>query len=122
MRVLAICGSLRAHSSNRAALEAAKLLAPPPMAMELFEGLAALQRGSALRHRRRLARTARPAARYWQSRHQQARVAIGGSAKEKRTAPHRQRPVTEVVMARSLLGRPHGRLTNTTQFASLPTG
>lgn len=42
MQVLAICGSLRARSSNRAALEAAKLLAPPTMAVELFEGLAAL--------------------------------------------------------------------------------
>jgi chromate reductase, NAD(P)H dehydrogenase (quinone) len=42
MRILAICGSLRAHSSNRAALEAARLLAPPPMAITLFEGLATL--------------------------------------------------------------------------------
>ena len=42
MRILAICGSLRARSSNRAALEAAKLLAPPSMAIELFEGLDAL--------------------------------------------------------------------------------
>ena len=42
MRILAICGSLRARSSNRAALDAAWLLAPPPMTVELFEDLAAL--------------------------------------------------------------------------------
>jgi chromate reductase, NAD(P)H dehydrogenase (quinone) len=36
MRILAICGSLRASSSNRAALEAARLLAPPAMTITLF--------------------------------------------------------------------------------------
>lgn len=42
MRILALCGSLRTRSSNRAALEAAQRLAPPPMLVALFEGLAAL--------------------------------------------------------------------------------
>jgi chromate reductase, NAD(P)H dehydrogenase (quinone) len=42
MQILAICGSLRARSSNRAALEAAKRLAPPAMTITLFEDLAAL--------------------------------------------------------------------------------
>ena len=42
MRILALCGSLRARSSNRAALEAAMLLAPPGMTITLFDGLAAL--------------------------------------------------------------------------------
>jgi NAD(P)H-dependent FMN reductase len=39
MRILAICGSLRARSSNRAALEAAAMLAPPSMAVTRFDGL-----------------------------------------------------------------------------------
>lgn len=42
MRILAICGSLRARSSNLAALEAAARLAPPPMAIKLYDGLATL--------------------------------------------------------------------------------
>jgi hypothetical protein len=33
-----------------------------------------------------------PVARYWQSRHQQARTAIGASLNWKRTAPQKQRP------------------------------
>jgi len=35
-----------------------------------------------------------PAPRYWQSRHQHARVTIGASALSQRTAPHRHLPVT----------------------------
>ncbi len=42
MRILAICGSLRAASSNRAALEAAVLLAPAGVEVVLYEGLAGL--------------------------------------------------------------------------------
>ena len=42
MIVLAICGSLRARSSNLAALKAAQLLAPEPMTVRIFEGLADL--------------------------------------------------------------------------------
>ena len=42
MRVLAICGSLRARSSNRALLRAAAALAPPEMRWETYEGLADL--------------------------------------------------------------------------------
>lgn len=42
MRILAICGSLRARSSNLAALEAAARLAPPPLAISLYRGLADL--------------------------------------------------------------------------------
>lgn len=42
MRILAICGSLRAASSNRAALEAAALLAPPGVTVSLYQGLAGL--------------------------------------------------------------------------------
>jgi chromate reductase, NAD(P)H dehydrogenase (quinone) len=42
LRILAICGSLRTRSSNMAVLEAAKLLAPPPLEIEIFDGLAAL--------------------------------------------------------------------------------
>ncbi|MGA0600579.1 NADPH-dependent FMN reductase [Caulobacter sp. KR2-114] len=42
MRVLAICGSLRAASSNRAALEAAIALAPQDMRIVLYDGLAEL--------------------------------------------------------------------------------
>jgi NAD(P)H-dependent FMN reductase len=41
-RVLCLCGSLRRMSANRAALEAAKRLAPPTLALELYEGLDAL--------------------------------------------------------------------------------
>jgi hypothetical protein len=37
-----------------------------------------------------------PVARYWQSRHQQARATIGGWSKLKRTAPQKQRPVMGV--------------------------
>jgi NAD(P)H-dependent FMN reductase len=39
MRVLALCGSLRARSSNLSVLQAARLLAPPPMEIVLFGGL-----------------------------------------------------------------------------------
>lgn len=39
MRVLAISGSLRARSSNRALLRAAATLAPPGMEWETYEGL-----------------------------------------------------------------------------------
>jgi NAD(P)H-dependent FMN reductase len=39
MRILAICGSLRARSSNLAALEAAARLAPPPLEISLYRGL-----------------------------------------------------------------------------------
>jgi chromate reductase, NAD(P)H dehydrogenase (quinone) len=42
LRILAICGSLRTRSSNMAVIEAAKLLAPPPLEIEIFDGLAAL--------------------------------------------------------------------------------
>jgi NAD(P)H-dependent FMN reductase len=42
LRILAICGSLRTRSSNRAVIEAAKLLAAPPLEIEIFDGLAAL--------------------------------------------------------------------------------
>lgn len=42
MRILAICGSLRAASSNRAALEAAVALAPAGMSIEIYAGLADL--------------------------------------------------------------------------------
>ncbi len=41
-RILAISGSLRAHSSNTEALRAAAALAPPSVAVTLFEGLADL--------------------------------------------------------------------------------
>jgi len=39
MRILAIAGSLRAHSTNRLVLEAARQLAPPGAEISLFEGL-----------------------------------------------------------------------------------
>jgi NAD(P)H-dependent FMN reductase len=39
MRILALCGSLRARSSNLSVLQAAQLLAPPPMEIILFGGL-----------------------------------------------------------------------------------
>ena len=42
MNVLAICGSLRARSSNLAALQAAARLAPAPMEVVLYRGLAEL--------------------------------------------------------------------------------
>jgi NAD(P)H-dependent FMN reductase len=42
MRILAICGSLRATSSNRSALEAAALLVPAGMSIVPYEGLAEL--------------------------------------------------------------------------------
>lgn len=42
MKILAICGSLRAASSNRVALEAAALLAPSGVQVVLYEGLADL--------------------------------------------------------------------------------
>lgn len=41
-RVLCLCGSLRRVSSNRAALEAARELAPPTLELALYEGLGAL--------------------------------------------------------------------------------
>src|SRR5512134_730799 len=42
MRVLAISGSLRAHSSNTEALLALALLAPPHVIVRQFDGLATL--------------------------------------------------------------------------------
>jgi NAD(P)H-dependent FMN reductase len=42
MRILAICGSLRAQSSNLAVLKAARQLARPPMEIVIFDGLADL--------------------------------------------------------------------------------
>ena len=39
-----------------------------------------------------------PLARYWQSRHQQARTAIGGWSNWNRTAPQKQRPVIGLVI------------------------
>src|SRR4051794_39720953 len=42
MRVLAICGSLRAQSSNLAVLQAAVQLAKPSMEIMIFDGLAGL--------------------------------------------------------------------------------
>ncbi|HEX7758704.1 MAG TPA: NADPH-dependent FMN reductase [Caulobacteraceae bacterium] len=42
MRILAICGSLRAASSNRAALEAAAMLAPAGVEIVFYPGLAEL--------------------------------------------------------------------------------
>ncbi|SFL01284.1 NADPH-dependent FMN reductase [Rhodanobacter glycinis] len=41
-RVLCLCGSLRRVSSNRAALEAARQLAPPSLELLPYDGLAAL--------------------------------------------------------------------------------
>ncbi|MBA2078143.1 NADPH-dependent FMN reductase [Rhodanobacter sp. PCA2] len=41
-RVLCLCGSLRRISSNRAALEAARQLAPASLELALYDGLAAL--------------------------------------------------------------------------------
>ena len=42
MRILAISGSLRAHSVNTAVLAAAALIAPPPMQVALYRGLGSL--------------------------------------------------------------------------------
>jgi len=42
MKIIAICGSLRAHSSNRALLQAAVKLAPEGMEVTIYEGLAGL--------------------------------------------------------------------------------
>lgn len=42
MRILAIAGSLRARSTNRTVLEAARLLAPPGIQIQLFDGLGEL--------------------------------------------------------------------------------
>jgi NAD(P)H-dependent FMN reductase len=42
MRILAISGSLRAKSTNTALLEAAALIAPPPMKVALYRGLGGL--------------------------------------------------------------------------------
>jgi NAD(P)H-dependent FMN reductase len=39
VRILALCGSLRAVSSNRAALEACVLLAPPGTEVTIFDGI-----------------------------------------------------------------------------------
>jgi NAD(P)H-dependent FMN reductase len=39
VKILALCGSLRAVSSNRAALEACILLAPPGTTVEIFDGI-----------------------------------------------------------------------------------
>ena len=42
MRVLAISGSLRASSSNSALIQAAALLAPPGIEVEIYKGLGGL--------------------------------------------------------------------------------
>lgn len=42
MKILAICGSLRARSSNLAVLQAAQLLAPQSIGITLFDGLESL--------------------------------------------------------------------------------
>jgi NAD(P)H-dependent FMN reductase len=42
MKIIAICGSLRAQSSNRALLQAAVKLAPEGMEVIIYEGLASL--------------------------------------------------------------------------------
>ncbi|HKP77182.1 MAG TPA: NADPH-dependent FMN reductase [Longimicrobiaceae bacterium] len=42
LRILAISGSLRAHSSNGAVVEAARLLAPDGVEVEIYRGLATL--------------------------------------------------------------------------------
>lgn len=42
MKIIAICGSLRAQSSNRALLQAAVRLAPEGMEVTIYEGLARL--------------------------------------------------------------------------------
>ena len=39
MKILALCGSLRGISSNRAALEAAALMAPPGTEVTIFDGI-----------------------------------------------------------------------------------
>lgn len=45
-----------------------------------------------------------PVARYWQSRHQQARSATGASLNWNRTAPQKQRPVMGLVIGLTLVG------------------
>ena len=42
IRLLAVCGSLRAASTSKALLQAAARLAPPGMTIDLYEGLAEL--------------------------------------------------------------------------------
>ncbi|HEX3070122.1 MAG TPA: NADPH-dependent FMN reductase [Thermoanaerobaculia bacterium] len=42
MKIIAICGSLRSQSSNRALLQAAVKLAPEGMEITIYEGLAGL--------------------------------------------------------------------------------
>ncbi len=46
-----------------------------------------------------------PAPRYWQSRHQQARVVIGGSWLSQRTAPQRQPPVHVIALSQDQEGK-----------------
>jgi len=46
-----------------------------------------------------------PAPRYWQSRHQQMRVVIGGSSLSQRTAPQRHPPVSVTALSRVKKGR-----------------
>lgn len=41
-----------------------------------------------------------PAPKYWQSRHQQTRVVIGGNALSQRTAPQRHPPVTVISLSK----------------------
>ena len=41
-RVLCLCGSLRRVSANRAALEAARALAPTSLRLEIYSGMGAL--------------------------------------------------------------------------------
>jgi len=41
-----------------------------------------------------------PAPRYWQSRHQQMRVVIGGSTLSQRTASQRHPPVTVILLSK----------------------
>src|SRR5204862_7411278 len=41
-----------------------------------------------------------PAPRYWQSRHQQMRVVMGGSSLSQRTAPQRHPPVTVIPLSK----------------------
>jgi len=60
-----------------------------------------------------------PAPRYWQSRHQQTRVVIGGSLLSQRTAPQRHPPVT--VIARSRLDRGICSSAHRTLAIDLPT-
>jgi hypothetical protein len=68
-----------------------------------------------------------PAPKYWQSRHQQTRVVIGGSALSQRTAPQRHLPVTIVQFStvkkeRLLDHRSYvAALTNNRSTAVIPT-